>query len=222
MSSLRWWEIVGWERSKPASMSQTHIASGLRRSRARIWRRGRGSASTWIRRRIGDPGELSRVYLRGGTVFVVLAMAGVAFLAAAWLPAALDRRPLSLPIVSLTCFLIGLMLAYMGGAQLQRIEPPYWTVASWVRPYAEGLAPLRESLRLAGEREAHLGRVRVDLAEVEGARAGTRRRQRADPRAHRAAGQRSARRGAALVVGARCALKHLVPAPLHLSQLPTP
>jgi phospholipid/cholesterol/gamma-HCH transport system permease protein len=29
--------------------------------------------------------------------------------------------PLSLPIVSLTCFLIGLMLAYMGGAQLQRI-----------------------------------------------------------------------------------------------------
>lgn len=29
--------------------------------------------------------------------------------------------PMSLPIVSLTCFLIGLMLAYMGGAQLQRI-----------------------------------------------------------------------------------------------------
>lgn len=29
--------------------------------------------------------------------------------------------PLSLPIVTLTCFLIGLMLAYMGGAQLQRI-----------------------------------------------------------------------------------------------------
>jgi phospholipid/cholesterol/gamma-HCH transport system permease protein len=26
--------------------------------------------------------------------------------------------PLSLPIVSLTCFLVGLMLAYMGGAQL--------------------------------------------------------------------------------------------------------
>jgi PAS domain S-box-containing protein len=35
------------------------------------------------------------------------------------------------------------------GAQLQRIEPPYWTVASWVRPYAEGLAPLRESVELA-------------------------------------------------------------------------
>lgn len=29
--------------------------------------------------------------------------------------------PMSLPIVSLTCFLIGLMLAYMGGAQLERI-----------------------------------------------------------------------------------------------------
>ncbi len=29
--------------------------------------------------------------------------------------------PLSLPIVTLTCFLIGMMLAYMGGAQLQRI-----------------------------------------------------------------------------------------------------
>lgn len=29
--------------------------------------------------------------------------------------------PLSLPIVALTCFLVGLMLAYMGGAQLDRI-----------------------------------------------------------------------------------------------------
>lgn len=29
--------------------------------------------------------------------------------------------PLSLPIVSLTCFLVGLMLAYMGGAQLDRM-----------------------------------------------------------------------------------------------------
>jgi phospholipid/cholesterol/gamma-HCH transport system permease protein len=33
-----------------------------------------------------------------------------------------DRTgPLSLPIVSLTCFLVGLMLAYMGGAQLHRM-----------------------------------------------------------------------------------------------------
>ncbi len=35
------------------------------------------------------------------------------------------------------------------GSHLQRIEPPYWVVASWVRPYAEGLAPLRESVELA-------------------------------------------------------------------------
>lgn len=34
----------------------------------------------------------------------------------------LDRTgPLALPIVLLTCFLVGLMLAYMGGAQLERI-----------------------------------------------------------------------------------------------------
>jgi phospholipid/cholesterol/gamma-HCH transport system permease protein len=34
----------------------------------------------------------------------------------------LDRTgPLSLPIVSLTCFLVGVMLAYMGGAQLDKI-----------------------------------------------------------------------------------------------------
>ena len=32
--------------------------------------------------------------------------------------------PLSVPIVSLTCFLVGLMLAYMGGAQLARIGAP--------------------------------------------------------------------------------------------------
>lgn len=36
--------------------------------------------------------------------------------------AQLDRTgPLALPIVVLTCFLVGLMLAYMGGAQLARI-----------------------------------------------------------------------------------------------------
>jgi phospholipid/cholesterol/gamma-HCH transport system permease protein len=34
----------------------------------------------------------------------------------------LDRTgPMSLPIVALTCFLVGVMLAYMGGAQLDRI-----------------------------------------------------------------------------------------------------
>ena len=32
--------------------------------------------STWIRRRIGDPSQLSALYLRGGAVFIVLAMTG--------------------------------------------------------------------------------------------------------------------------------------------------
>ena len=31
---------------------------------------------TWIRRRIGDPGQISALYLRGGAVFILLAMAG--------------------------------------------------------------------------------------------------------------------------------------------------
>ncbi|HEU0244626.1 MAG TPA: transglutaminase domain-containing protein [Candidatus Limnocylindrales bacterium] len=32
--------------------------------------------STWIRRRIGDPATISSMYLRGGTVFIVLALVG--------------------------------------------------------------------------------------------------------------------------------------------------
>jgi transglutaminase-like putative cysteine protease len=32
--------------------------------------------STWIRRRIGDPAQLSALYMRGGTVFIILAVAG--------------------------------------------------------------------------------------------------------------------------------------------------
>ncbi len=32
--------------------------------------------ATWLRRRIGDPGEVSGVYLRGGTVFIVAALLG--------------------------------------------------------------------------------------------------------------------------------------------------
>ena len=32
--------------------------------------------ATWLRRRIGDPSQISALYLRGGTVFIVLAMAG--------------------------------------------------------------------------------------------------------------------------------------------------
>lgn len=31
---------------------------------------------TWIRRRIGDPGQISALYLRGGAVFILVAMAG--------------------------------------------------------------------------------------------------------------------------------------------------
>jgi transglutaminase-like putative cysteine protease len=31
--------------------------------------------ATWVRRRIGDPGSISAMYLRGGTVFIVLAVA---------------------------------------------------------------------------------------------------------------------------------------------------
>ena len=32
--------------------------------------------ATWIRRRIGDPSTISSLYLRGGTVFIVVAMVG--------------------------------------------------------------------------------------------------------------------------------------------------
>lgn len=32
--------------------------------------------ATWIRRRIGDPGEISALYLRGGTVFIVASLLG--------------------------------------------------------------------------------------------------------------------------------------------------
>jgi transglutaminase-like putative cysteine protease len=35
-----------------------------------------GERLTWARRRIGDPGSIAFVYLRGGTVFIVLAMVG--------------------------------------------------------------------------------------------------------------------------------------------------
>jgi transglutaminase-like putative cysteine protease len=33
-----------------------------------------GERSTWTRRRIGDPGSISLIYLRGGTIFIVAAM----------------------------------------------------------------------------------------------------------------------------------------------------
>ncbi|HEY5630449.1 MAG TPA: hypothetical protein VIR16_13165, partial [Candidatus Limnocylindrales bacterium] len=35
-----------------------------------------GERLTWARRRIGDPGSIAFVYLRGGTVFIILAMVG--------------------------------------------------------------------------------------------------------------------------------------------------
>ncbi|PRQ01252.1 Sensor histidine kinase TmoS [Enhygromyxa salina] len=54
------------------------------------------------------------------------------------------QRQLALEIVELAR-----ELANRPGSHRQRIEPPYWVVASWVRPYAEGLAPLRESVGLA-------------------------------------------------------------------------
>ena len=36
--------------------------------------------ATWVRRRIGDPSTISSLYLRGGTVFIVLAMTGAMLL----------------------------------------------------------------------------------------------------------------------------------------------
>ncbi|KIG13417.1 PAS/PAC sensor hybrid histidine kinase [Enhygromyxa salina] len=57
---------------------------------------------------------------------------------------AVGQRQLALEIVELAR-----ALANRPGSHRQRIEPPYWVVASWVRPYADGLAPLRESVGLA-------------------------------------------------------------------------
>uniref|UniRef100_UPI00397AD8B5 hypothetical protein n=1 Tax=Salmonella sp. SAL4458 TaxID=3159913 RepID=UPI00397AD8B5 len=36
--------------------------------------------ATWVRRRIGDPSTISSLYLRGGTVFIVVARLGSMFL----------------------------------------------------------------------------------------------------------------------------------------------
>ena len=66
--------------------------------------------------------------------------------AAMAISAAADHRPLALEIVELA----QVLLRDDGpGRHRQRIEPPYWVVAAWVRPYAEALAPLRESVSLA-------------------------------------------------------------------------
>jgi PAS domain S-box-containing protein len=65
--------------------------------------------------------------------------------AAMFVGTALGQRTLALEVVELAVALV----AAQGGAQRHRIAPPYWTVASWVRPYAEGLSSLRESVTLA-------------------------------------------------------------------------
>jgi len=58
--------------------------------------------------------------------------------------------PMSLPIVSLTCFLIGLMLAYMGGAQLQRIGAPSFIADVVTVGVVRELAGLMTGVILAG------------------------------------------------------------------------
>jgi phospholipid/cholesterol/gamma-HCH transport system permease protein len=58
--------------------------------------------------------------------------------------------PMSLPIVSLTCFLIGLMLAYMGGAQLQRIGAQNYIADVVTVGMVRELAGLMTGVILAG------------------------------------------------------------------------
>ncbi|PRQ00020.1 Sensor protein FixL [Enhygromyxa salina] len=68
--------------------------------------------------------------------------------AAMFVGTAVGQRQLALEVVEIARALA----SHEGpGLNRQRIEPPYWVVASWVRPYAEGLAPLRESVDLALE-----------------------------------------------------------------------
>jgi len=58
--------------------------------------------------------------------------------------------PLSVPIVSLTCFLVGLMLAYMGGAQLHRIGAPSFIPDVVTVGMVRELAGLMTGVILAG------------------------------------------------------------------------
>ncbi len=58
--------------------------------------------------------------------------------------------PSSLPIVLLTCFLIGLMLAYMGGAQLARIGAPSFIADVVTVGVVRELAGLMTGVILAG------------------------------------------------------------------------
>jgi PAS domain S-box-containing protein len=66
--------------------------------------------------------------------------------AAMFVSTAVGQRALALEVAELAA---ELLRGDEPGLQRQRIEPPYWVVASWVRPYAEGLAPLRDSVTLA-------------------------------------------------------------------------
>lgn len=86
----------------PPDAAPTGVAAGVRR----WWRDALVTAAF-----LGEVALALGRLLRGRTV-----MRGSDYLRQ------LDQAgPLSLPVVSLTCFLIGLILAYMGGAQLQRV-----------------------------------------------------------------------------------------------------
>ena len=58
--------------------------------------------------------------------------------------------PLSLPIVALTCFLVGLMLAYMGGAQLDKMGAPTFIADIVTVGMVRELAGLMTGMILAG------------------------------------------------------------------------
>ena len=58
--------------------------------------------------------------------------------------------PLSLPIVALTCFLVGLMLAYMGGAQLDRLGAQTYIADIVTVGMVRELAGLMTGMILAG------------------------------------------------------------------------
>jgi phospholipid/cholesterol/gamma-HCH transport system permease protein len=58
--------------------------------------------------------------------------------------------PLSIPIVSLTCFLIGLMLAYMGGAQLDKLGAQAYIADIVTVGMVRELAGLMTGMILAG------------------------------------------------------------------------
>ncbi len=66
--------------------------------------------------------------------------------AAMYVGTAAGQRQLALEIVELARTLAG---SEGPESSRQRIEPPYWVVASWVRPYAEGLTPLRDTVNIA-------------------------------------------------------------------------